>query len=44
MALFKTTEVKLEQQHKDISYTLGEEEKERYNELKTKYLDDEKKK
>ncbi len=35
-------EITIEQQHKDIAYTLGEEEKERYNELKTKYLDDEK--
>jgi SNF2 family DNA or RNA helicase len=35
-------ELTIEQQHKDITYALGEAERETYNELKAKYLDNEK--
>jgi len=34
-------ELTIEQQHQDITYTLGKEEKQRYSELKEKYLDNE---
>lgn len=35
-------ELTIEQQHSDFTYALNDDEREQYNEIKTKYLDDEK--